>query len=84
LLEPVARFNPGKFLLQVACRPVEEAISQQNQAFDVHENICRKPMSKDFANCKPAPFVTLQVASFHRDSAPVEMPQIPVFDGITN
>jgi hypothetical protein len=35
-------------------------------------------MPKDFANCKPAPFVTLQIASFHGDLASVKMPQMPV------
>jgi hypothetical protein len=80
LPEPVARFNPDKFLLQVACRPVEETIFRQNKAFEVHQNFCRKPMPKDFANCKPAAFAILQVASIHRHSISVKMPQVLVLE----
>jgi hypothetical protein len=48
------------------------------KAFDVSENFCRKRMPKDFANCKPATFVALQVASFCGESASLIMPQMPV------
>jgi hypothetical protein len=37
-----------------------------------------KLTSKGFANCKPIPFVGLQVALFHYALVSVQLPQTPV------
>jgi len=63
--------------LQVPCRPIEEIISPQNQAFDVRQNFWRKNNSQSFCKLQTSAFINLQVALFHHALASAQLMQMP-------
>jgi hypothetical protein len=60
------------FALQVACRPVEEIIVLQSQAFDVRQKFRRKTKVQKSCKLQTNLFIGLQIALIHHGAAQVQ------------